>query len=361
MVTVTRGTCVVSFAFEIGYSIDLDRCERLLTESVRQTIRPGRRAPRHFAYRPAPLRLTQEAERVAVDGHTCDGVDLVLYDFGAASVSFRLPLGGADLEDLVRLSDRLYENAELEAEARSRIEGLLAAVGPAVVRPRLASIMEDYVVYQLERIDPAHSVTQLLETAGDVFARILRAERSALSQQELEDALSARLSVSTEDLVLIDWNAAIVVDPDPDDARLVLEFANVQLLELRWLDAELDLVLAQAYDVLARTARGRGAGLRMHARNLDRVGELQADSAVLFERVTNALKLIGDQYLSRLYRLVSERLHLGDWDAGIARKLQTLEGIYGKLVDRASARRLEALEWIVILLIGLEIVLSLFG
>jgi uncharacterized Rmd1/YagE family protein len=82
---------------------------------------------------------------------------------------------------------------------------------------------------------------------------------------------------------------------------------------------------------------------------------------VLFERVTNALKLIGDQSLSRLYRLVSDRLHLADWDAGIARKLGTVEGIYGKLGDRAAARRLEALEWIVILLIAFEIVLSLVG
>ncbi|MGH7631311.1 MAG: hypothetical protein ACREOF_18400 [Gemmatimonadales bacterium] len=105
----------------------------------------------------------------------------------------------------------------------------------------------------------------------------------------------------------------------------MLEFANVQLLQLRWLDAELDAPLNQAYDALARSARGGLAGLRLPTRDLDHVGELQADAAVLFQRVTNALKLVGDQYLSRLYRLISDRLHLADWDAGIRRKLQTLE------------------------------------
>jgi len=54
---------------------------------------------------------------------------------------------------------------------------------------------------------------------------------------------------------------------------------------------------------------------------------------------------------------VSGRFHLGDWDASITRKLQTIDGIYQKLADRATARRLEALEWIIIALIGVSILL----
>ncbi|HEV8124294.1 MAG TPA: hypothetical protein VGP80_08635 [Gemmatimonadales bacterium] len=61
------------------------------------------------------------------------------------------------------------------------------------------------------------------------------------------------------------------------------------------------------------------------------------------------------------YRLVSQRFRLSEWDGGITRKLQTIDGIYQKLSDRTSARRLEALEWIVILLIALEIVLPFLG
>ena len=80
---------------------------------------------------------------------------------------------------------------------------------------------------------------------------------------------------------------------------------------------------------------------------------------VLFERVTNALKLVGDMFLSRMYRTISLRFHLQEWDTGISRKLQTIEGIYQKLTDRAAARRLEALEWIVIVLIAVEILLTL--
>jgi len=59
-----------------------------------------------------------------------------------------------------------------------------------------------------------------------------------------------------------------------------------------------------------------------------------------------------------VYLAASERFHFADWDQGIARKLAVTEGIYQKLADRTTARRLELLEWIVILLIGFEIVFS---
>jgi uncharacterized Rmd1/YagE family protein len=83
------------------------------------------------------------------------------------------------------------------------------------------------------------------------------------------------------------------------------------------------------------------------------------DSAILFERVTNTLKLIGDQYLARVYRLASERFHLAAWDAGIIRKLETLDSIYGKMADRAATRRMEVLEWIIIVLFAISIIISL--
>jgi uncharacterized Rmd1/YagE family protein len=85
----------------------------------------------------------------------------------------------------------------------------------------------------------------------------------------------------------------------------------------------------------------------------------QTDSAVLFEGVTNALKLVGDQYLARLYRLASRRMRLPDWYESITRKLGTVESIYEKLSDQASALRLEALEWIIIVLIAASILLAL--
>ena len=73
----------------------------------------------------------------------------------------------------------------------------------------------------------------------------------------------------------------------------------------------------------------------------------------------NALKLIGEQYLTRVYGLASRRFHLADWDVSITRKLQTIDSIYSRMADRAATRRLEMLEWIIIVLFTISIVVSL--
>jgi hypothetical protein len=96
-----------------------------------------------------------------------------------------------------------------------------------------------------------------------------------------------------------------------------------------------------------------------YSADLRRVAELQVDNALLFEGVNNTLKLLGDQYLSRVYALVNRRFHLDEWDTSILRKLETLESIYEKISDQAANRRMEILEWVIILLIAGSIALEL--
>jgi hypothetical protein len=77
----------------------------------------------------------------------------------------------------------------------------------------------------------------------------------------------------------------------------------------------------------------------------------------MFEGVNNALKLFGDQYLARVYRLAAERLHLPNWDAAVLRKLATAESIHNKITGFRSAKRMEVLELVIVILIAVSIVL----
>ena len=53
----------------------------------------------------------------------------------------------------------------------------------------------------------------------------------------------------------------------------------------------------------------------------------------------------------------AQRFHLTEWDASILRKLETLESIYQKISDQLVSRRMEILEWIIIVLFIISIVL----
>ncbi len=81
----------------------------------------------------------------------------------------------------------------------------------------------------------------------------------------------------------------------------------------------------------------------------------------MFEGVNNAIKLVGDQFLARVYRLASAKFHLPQWDASILRKLSTAQDIYEMIHDTRSARRMEVLELIIVILIAVEIVMPWLG
>src|SRR5438034_234591 len=199
-------------------------------------------------------------------------------------------------------------------------------------------------------------VTQEREALGVGAFRTTPSVDAVLSDFGVDGPVGDRIALGSEDVTVIDWDAALIADRDAEDVRAVLEFANVELLEMRYLDQQLDDALDESYETLSRRRYGFWLPGSTRA-DLRRIGQLQVDNAVLFEGVNNALKLLGDQYLARVYRLVSDRFHLAEWDASILRKLQSLESIYQKLSDEAANRRTETLEWIVIVLIAVEILI----
>lgn len=357
--TIARGTCFPLFAYEVAQAIDLDAAERRIRAGTeRQTVKQKRRAPAYFEYRPAPLHVTRDGEELVVAGYrSAPGVEVVLYDFGAVSVSYAIPLVGP-FARLPALAGELWGNERLAADSRRHVEQLVGTLGAAAVRPRIADLVEDYSIFQIANFTEPYDADALGTEHTQTIAQILRAEPRTLSRQEIADATASRLSFGPHDATFIDTDASLIFDPEGDDVRDVIEFANTQLLEMRYLDQQLDDALDRSYETLSRRApRLPLAG--QYGGDLRRLARLQLDGAILFEQVTNALKLVGEQYLARAYSLASRRFHLAEWDASISRKLQVIDSIYGKLADRAATRRMELLEWIIIVLITLSLLVSL--
>ena len=355
-VTITKGTCIAIFAYDVGHSINLTDAERRIAAGTeRGRLRHKTRAPQYFEYRPAPLRLVQEGTIFDISGYQASPmVEVMVYDFGAATITYRFPIDGP-FSRLLELGESLYENERLLAESRTRVEQLVQELGPAIERPAIAEDVEDYILFSIESSVP--ETPPLWMSRETDLAQILRADRTPFSEQEVADAVSCRISFGQEDVAVIDWHSAVLFGKEMDDVRAVLEFANVELLEMRILDEQLDQALDEGYEALTRKPR-RLSLPGSHDKDMTHIAQLQVDSALIFERVTNTLKLLGDQYLARVYRLASQRFHLEAWDASILRKLQTLESIYSKMSDRAGTRRMEVLEWIIIILIALSIAVS---
>ncbi len=367
---IERGSGHAFFAFDLGFSIDLNRAERLLAAlrdgaPERLALQRGRRIPDSFEFSPMPLRMTRPGTVHAVaDARTTGLVEIVLFDFGAASIEYVLPLDGP-LDRLQRISEALYEHAALAADARRVMQELLETIRPAVSKPDPSPMVEDYFVFRLEDVRRADGApctpADLLAERSGFLASVLRSESVELSRQEVMDAMGSVISYTPQDAAIIDWNGAILFGPVGDDVVTVLEFANVELLEVRFLDDQLDRSLERAYAATQHRPGLLELFTHRTGRDLRRIASFQVDSAALFEGVNNALKLLGDQYLARVYRLAGQRMHLPEWDASILRKIATLKDTYSTTSDLQTNRRMEVLEWIIILLIAAELLLSLMG
>ncbi|MBI4382515.1 MAG: hypothetical protein HY579_00595 [Nitrospinae bacterium] len=360
-IAILRGWAHVYYAFDVGLAINLDEADRRATaQKGRTQIQSRKRVAKYFEFVPAPVRLTQTcAEFEAVPGFkTLNTADALLFDFGAISVHFKIPIEGNFL-DAIRLSAALYDHPGLRGHARNAVEQLVREIGPAISKPRIADHVEDYNIFQIEEFRPEIPVSRLLDEYPDAISSLLRADTHPLSREEVQDVVSHRISYGQTDLTLVDWNCALIFDTEADDIRAVLEFTNVALLEFSYLDGQMDAALDEFYEYFAktRTALSR-ARFRSFRPELKKISQFQIDSAILFEGVTNALKLFGDVFLARLYRLSAKRLGLADWDASINRKLRTVESIYEKISDLESTRRMEILEWIIIALIAVSIGIS---
>ena len=351
------GVAYVLFAYDVGLAIGLDAAEKSVKSMTeRAPIKHQRRAPKYFDFQPIPLRVTQVSEPHRIGAlRTSPAVETVLYDFGAVCVTYQIPLSGP-FSGLLALSEALYDNESLLADSRRLVEELLAGIKPAVSRPQISGFYEDYVIFQVREFDSADSHRRLLAENSPLVAQVLRADSDLRSEQEVQDALACQISYGAEDLSLVDWVSSLVFDKSADDTRAVIEYGQVQLLELRHLDNELDSALDGCYESLSRQARRRWFPLSS-GKELREIGQLQVESALLFEGINNAIKLLGDQYLARVYEQIGKRYHLHSWDESIRRKLRTLESIYTKIEDSQSTARLEFLEWIIIILIALEFVI----
>ena len=359
------GAATVYRLYDVGYGIDLKRALDLLASRAAERVRPVRGEAQAIQIKDPPVTVVLGAERLTIDGRQLDAeVSARIFDFGVVSLRVRIPAPGEITWSAFTAFGASLDAAPAVGELLAHHLRLLAErIAPAVQRPIIAPVSEDYIVYrigQLRGADGTALPTSVL-TDADVVPLLLNESRplSADAQREL---LPHRFSYYADDLAILTWENALVVDPEAadSDVEYVLEFANAQLLELRYYDAVLDDELPRMYDRVG-AARGGLAALikRRYARLLAELQREVADTTELVERVDNALKVTDDVYLARIYAAALEIFRGRAWRAGIDRKLGIIRETYAMLNDEAQAARAEALELTIVFLILAEFALAL--
>jgi hypothetical protein len=347
------------FAFDIAYEMGREPVNELLGQKVEKfKVDASKRNPRHpFFYRPEMVRLPL-VKGMGPNGPVQLERVVKLLPIGAISITVTVPFETERMEDLVQFHDLQLAERSLHLEVRELAERIYVELRPHLVKPlEYLAEEEAYTVFCLESSSalPAAEMRAedwLQEHRRDVAALLTQEEdREMLSEQEATESTSRYISYYRTDLVVIDWDAALVIDDPGDFAEVlyVMELANLHLAELEAYDRLLDRALERSY-----------RDLRVRTRKKDMIlflREIRLDLARFNDELSTIGKFIGDWHLARVHETISTRFHLSEWHKNVEEKLRTLDGIYQILQHDQSNRIMLILEGMIVLLFVIDLVM----
>lgn len=360
------GEVVYIYAFDVAYEMKRQPIRELLGQSVAQfSMDASKRSPRHlFFYRPQMVRLPP-FERIGPHGPVRVERTIKILPVGAVSITVRVPFKVSQVEDLVVYHDLQFSNGSLNEEVRRLAEDVRKELADYFIRP-VAHLAEEeaYTVFCVEAPLLSENGTPLraehwLKSQRREVAALLTQEPDIdhLSKQETDESTMRALSYYEHDLVVVDWDAALIIDErrNFEEILYAMELANLQLAELEAYDRILDESLERAYrDLTSRAFRGRRSIMR-------ELREIRIDLARFSDELSNITKFFGDWHLARVYENVSARFHLGDWHKTIDSKLQTLDDLYQLLNHDQTNRWMLILEVTIVLLFVIDLVILFMG
>ncbi|MFO1513938.1 MAG: hypothetical protein U1F83_13645 [Verrucomicrobiota bacterium] len=365
-VTRYTGEVVYIYAFDLAYDTARKPISELLGQPVAQfAVDASKRSPRQlFFYKPQMVRLPP-MERIGPLGPVRVERVIKLLPVGAISITVRVPFAVNHVEDLVAFHDLQFSNGSLHDEVRRLAQDVAAELQAHLIRPQpqlpeeeaytvfcVASpmIAQDGVPVTAEMWFQSHrrQVAALLTQESEI---------DRLSKQESEESTARYLSYYDSDLVVIDWDAALLIDEprDFDETLYIMELANLQLAELEAYDRLLDDALERSYrDLGEKPLRSRGNILR-------ELREIRIDMARFNDELSNTTKFFGDWHLARIHEKIASRFHLGEWHRTIDGKLKTLDDLYQMLKHDQTNSWMMILEVTIVLLFIIDLVILFLG
>ncbi|MCI0652613.1 MAG: hypothetical protein L0Z55_12110 [Planctomycetes bacterium] len=272
-----------------------------------------------------------------------------IFDVGVINVAMRVPFEVSTLRELYPYHGaRADDGPPLDEMARTLCADLCETIKRHMVRSSPSAMPEAYTVFYLSDLDAEIDANAWFRRERRAVAGLLtETDPALLSPDQVDEALRINRSFQIRDLVVIDWDASVVVDLDgyADDVLYVLELANLQLEEFRVMDRRLDVHVDRAYRDLAVPHKVFGPPAQM----LHWLRSFRVDLTKLADEVSHITKFLGDWHLARVYLGAQERFHLQQWSDSVEKRLLHLDQAYQVLQAETYERRMLWLEIAVVI------------
>lgn len=358
---IVSGRILLYRLYDVSWETDLAMAEARAEGSSRMRI-DRKQFSRAFEFSNPPVSIGLGGFDRTVDG-VARRVNCYakLYDYGVLSVIFEIPISDMTFGELASMAGVIRDVPPLEDDFAATRDRICQGFSDAMKGAGARGVEEGYTIYYIAAMDPPMDNPRIL-TGQDLSGLMLQEQgQPEPGEAPIRELEAMSFSYSNEDLTVISWDNALVVDPGGSmDIPDLLEFAHAQLLELRVYDQALDRELDAIYAAMSSSARRPLWRVKRHRDLAGKVLRTVTELTEITEKIDNSLKVTDDVYYARLYTAALELFRVKTWDTNIRRKLDLAQRVYTMLYQEISTSRSEILEIIIILLIALEIVIFLY-
>ncbi|MGE3609095.1 MAG: hypothetical protein AB7I27_05870 [Bacteriovoracaceae bacterium] len=357
-IKIKKGKILVYRVFDIGSEIDLEKVESLFEDKkLKERFRLDRKHNTSLVISRSPVSIhLGNVEINLIDKKVNSELIAKVWHFGTVSLCYQIPIPeSTGWFDLVKMANWIENDQQIDSLARISAKEFQQDIRNAIPVLNTWTMNEDYVTYFIQEFDGLNGSVSTLSEKVDIPALILGEAKEILSESLKRNILDNLYQYSKDDLVVVDWNSALVVEPSGSmDVPLVIEFALNQLLEMRYYDDLLDQRLNTLYNEVV--GKRRGIMSNKYSRLAEEAGQIYLEISEIVENVENSFKAVGDFYLAQIFRASSKRFRFDDWQNSINDKLGNLAEVSKLLHSEVNESRNQMMEIIVIILIGVEVV-----
>lgn len=362
-IKVKKGKILLYRVYDIGSEIDLEKIESFFEEKrPKERLKLDRKHNMSLIISSTPVSVNLgQCELNLFDKKVTSELITKVWHFGAVSLCFEIPIEeGTTWSDLVKMASWIDKDQELDIFARKKAQEFQEEIKFAIPVLNFWDINEDYVTYFIQEFEGHEGPMVNITDKVDIPALIFAESKEILAESNKRAILENLYQYTRDDLVVVDWNSALVVEPNGSmDVPLVIEFALSQLLEMRYYDDLLDQRLNTLYNAVV--GRKKGILSNKYSRLAEEAGQMYLEISEIVENVENSFKAVGDFYLATIFRASSKRFRFQDWQKSINEKLGNLAEVSKLLHSAVSESRNQTLELIIIILIAIEVIPFVHG
>ena len=237
---IKKGQVLVYRIFDLSEEIDLKRAETLLKKSRGpERFRVPKHIDRALLVKTPPVRFDYSTDVIHIREQAIKvETQAKLRDYGVLTLIYQIQIPeGFSWEQLIQLASLLETGDSIDLLAERHQAEIKTTISEALKKPNSWKGFEDYIVYFIEEFENGVRLNEVIQKE-DVTALLFAENEVKISEVNKKSVLENVMQYGEKDLVLVDWNAALVVEPGGgkevcDILEIAISHLNVYLLCFR--------------------------------------------------------------------------------------------------------------------------------